>query len=355
MKYNRGGDYMRNNILHIDCDAFYASCEELRNPSLKGKPMAVGGLTNKSIITTANYEARKYGIFSAMPVFMAKEKCRNLILIPVDRKYYMKKSDQVFSIVKKYAKVFEQVSIDEAYIDIGQEENPYKLAKNLQREVYNKTGLGISIGISYNKFLAKLGSDWNKPMGLKEIKKEDLDQILPPLPISKVHGLGRKTQEELESFGIYTISDLLKLDKDFLTDRFGKNGAYIYGVIRGIDKRKVEPKSKRKSTARETTFRENTRDKDLLYAYLDDLSMDLEEDLAVKDLQARTVNIKIKNEDFVTHTKSSTLQEPIYKASDISTVAKNLLDEIFNDQYLRLIGISLSKLSKKDASQLSFI
>ena len=346
---------MINNILHIDGDAFYASCEELRRPSLKGKPMAVGGLTNKSIITTANYEARKYGIHSAMPVFIAKEKCRDLILVPVDRRYYKEKSDQVFSLVRKHAKVFEQVSIDEAYIEIWARDNPYKLAKDLQEEVLRKTGIGISIGISYNKFLAKLGSDWNKPRGLKEIKIEDLGEILPNLPIEKVHGLGRKTCQDLHSFGIYKVSDLLKLDRDFLEDRFGKNGTYIYQGIRGVDKRKVEPRSRRKSLARETTFRENTKDKKILFSYLDDLARDLEDDLAAKNLQGKTVNIKIKYDDFSTHTKSLTLQEPIYRAQNMAFVAKNLFDEIFTGQSLRLIGISMSKLSKKDASQLSFI
>lgn len=346
---------MTNNILHIDCDAFYASCEELRNPSLKEKPLAVGGLTNKSIITTANYEARKYGIHSAMPVFMAKERCKDLILIPVDRKYYKEKSEEIFSLVKKHAKVFEQVSIDEAYIQIDYHENPYFFAKKIQKEIYRKTGIGISIGISYNKFLAKLASDWNKPMGLKEIKYEDLDKILPSLPIEKVHGLGTKTCQDLKSFGIYKISDLLKLDKEFLEDRFGKHGIYIYNVIRGIDNRKVEPKSKRKSIANERTFKENTNDKELLYSYLEKLAESLEEDLELKDTQAKTVNIKIKNDKFQTHTKSLTLQEPIYKAKDISFIAKKLLDEIFEGDYLRLIGISLSKLSKRDMSQLSFI
>ncbi|MDD7305827.1 MAG: DNA polymerase IV [Peptoniphilaceae bacterium] len=346
---------MINNIMHIDCDAFYASCEELRNPHLKAHPMAVGGLSNKSIITTANYKARKFGICSAMPVFMAKEKCRDLIIVPVDRKYYIKKSREIFAIVKTYARVFEQVSIDEAYIEINSIDNPYKLAQNLQQEVLKKTGIGISIGISYNKFLAKLGSDWNKPRGIKEIKRQDLDKILPNLPISKVHGLGKKTCLDLESFGIYKISDLLKLDKDFLEERFGKNGSYIYQVIRGVDKRKVKPRQNRKSIARETTFKENTKDKEILFAYLDDLAIDLEEDLKAKNIQARTVNIKIKYDDFSSHTKSLTLQEPLYKACDISSVAKNLFNEIFDKKSLRLIGISLSKLSNKDTSQLSFI
>lgn len=346
---------MINNILHIDCDAFYASCEEIRNPNLKNKPIAVGGLNNKSIITTANYTARKYGIFSAMPVYMAKEKCKGLIILPVDRKYYTEKSKEVFSIIKSYSEVFEQVSIDEAYIKVKNCKNPYNLALKIQDEVYKKTQIGISIGISYNKFLAKLGSDWNKPRGLMEIKKEDLDKILPQLPIKKVHGLGKKTSNKLESFGIYKISDLLMLSKEFLEDRFGKQGTYIYEVIRGIDKREIKPRSKRKSIANEITFKENTNNKTILYSYLDKIALSLEKDLMEKNLQAKTINLKIKNDHFEIHTKSLTLQEPIHKKTNIAFISKNLLDEVLCNQKLRLIGISLSKLSKRDISQLSFI
>ena len=172
-----------NNILHIDCDAFYASCEEIRNPKLKSLPVAVGGLSNKSIITTANYKAREYGLHSAMPVFIAKELCPDLILVAVDHTYYRKKSIEVFSIIRKYAKNFEQVSIDEAYLLIDAD-NPKRLARKIQREVFDKTQINVSIGISYNKFLAKLASDWNKPHGIKVISPKDIPEILLDLDIS---------------------------------------------------------------------------------------------------------------------------------------------------------------------------
>ena len=223
-----------NYIFHVDCDAFYASCEELRNPKMKNHPLAVGGLSNKSILTTANYKAREFGLHSAMPVFIAKELCPNLILLPVDHKYYRKKSKEVFSLVKEYAKLMEQVSVDEAYL-LVETDSPKKLARKLQEEVLRKTGIGISIGISYNKFLAKLASDWQKPHGITQIRKEDLDYFLPNISVNKVHGIGKKTSERLNKIGIYKVEDLLKLDYEYLIDNFGKQGAYIYHVIRGVE------------------------------------------------------------------------------------------------------------------------
>lgn len=343
-----------NNILHIDCDAFYASCEEIRNPRLKNYPLAVGGLTNKSIITTANYKARKYGIHSAMPVFMAKELCPNLILIPVDHPYYRKKSDEVFTIIKKYASNFEQVSIDEAYLQI-ESQNPLDLARKIQDEVFLKTQINVSIGISYNKFLAKLASDWNKPHGLKEISKSDVPEILMDLDIKKVHGLGIHGVEKLKNIGIYTIKDLLRLDEDFLIELFGKHGSYIYGVIRGEDKREINPRRKRKSLGRERTFRENTNDINILNQYLKEISEKIEDDLEKKDLQGKTINLKIKNSDFKTITRAITLQEPIYKKEDIFNSASELLNEVYKNEYIRLIGISLSKLSNRNSNQLTFL
>ena len=341
-------------ILHIDCDAFYASCEEIRNPKLKKKPMAVGGLTNKSIITTANYEARKFGIHSAMPVFMARDLCPNLILVKVDHPYYKDKSIEVFSLVRQYARVFEQVSIDEAYIEVDLE-NPLDFAKNLQEEILTKTQIPISIGISYNKFLAKLASDWNKPYGIKYIGKDDVGDILPNLPVGKVHGIGRRAIEKLNRIGIYNVADLLKLDKIFLEELFGKGGDYIYGVIRGIDERPVNPTRDRKSIGKERTFSKNTNEVEILKKYLRKISDLIEIEMIKKDIQAKTVSIKLKDENFRNQTKSLTLQEPIYLADDIYDEAVNLLNEVFKGEYIRLIGISLSSLSARDMNQLSFL
>lgn len=343
-----------NNILHIDCDAFYASCEEIRNPKLKNYPLAVGGLTNKSIITTANYKAREYGLHSAMPVFIAKELCPHVILVPVDYPYYRKKSEEVFTIIKKYAKNFEQVSIDEAYLEVDNK-NPYALARHIQDEVYKKTQINVSIGISYNKFLAKLASDWNKPHGLKEINKEDVPDILLDFDIKKVHGLGKHGVEKLNTIGIYTIRDLLRLDEEFLIDLFGKQGSYIYGVIRGEDKREINPSRVRKSLGRERTFRQNTNDIDILNNYLKEIAEKIEFDLANKDLQGKTVNLKLKNSDFKTTTRAITFQEPIYRKENIYEAASDLLNEVYKGEYIRLIGISLSKLSNRNSNQLSFL
>lgn len=341
-------------IFHVDCDAFYASCEELRNPKLKNVPLAVGGLSNKSILTTANYKARSYGLHSAMPVFMAKNLCPNLVLVPVDHKYYRQKSCEVFTIVESFSILMEQVSIDEAYL-VVETDKPVVLAQNLQDTIYEDTGISVSIGISYNKFLAKLASDWKKPHGITEITKKDLDKILPDIPVRKVHGIGRKTSEKLAKIGISKVADLLRLDEEYLVYNFGKQGSYIYNVIRGIDDRKVNPQRKRKSIGKERTFKVNTDDKILLYSYLKKISSLIEDEMNIKDIQAKTVNIKIKDEYFNTHTKAITLQEPISKAKDIYREAIGLFDEAYNGDKLRLIGISLSNLTKKDLNQLSFL
>lgn len=343
-----------NNILHIDCDAFYASCEELRNPRLKNFPLAVGGLSNKSIITTANYKARKYGIHSAMPVFIAKELCPDLILLKVDHPYYRKKSKEVFDIIRDYAQIFEQVSIDEAYLKISSKDS-YRLSQTIQKEVFDKTKINVSIGISYNKFLAKLASDWNKPHGIKEISKEDLPLILLDLDIKKVHGLGSHGVEKLRKIGIYTIRDLMKLDQEFLIGLFGKHGTYIYNVIRGVDDREINPTRQRKSLGRERTFATNTNDINKLNDYLLEISEKIESDLASKDLQGKTVNLKLKNADFKTITRAITLQEPVYKKVAIYLAASDLLKDSYKNEYIRLIGISISKLSDRNSNQLSFL
>ncbi|MCI5972438.1 MAG: DNA polymerase IV [Anaerococcus sp.] len=342
-----------NYIFHVDCDAFYASCEELRNPKLKNHPLAVGGLSNKSILTTANYKAREFGLHSAMPVFMAKELCPNLILLPVDHKYYREKSKEVFSLVKEYAKLIEQVSVDEAYL-LVETDSAKDLARNLQEKVLEKTGIGISIGISYNKFLAKLASDWKKPQGITQIRKEDLEYFLPDIPVKKVHGIGKKTSERLNKIGIYKVEDLLKLDYEYLIDNFGKQGAYIYHVIRGVDERKINPYRVRKSIGKERTFAQNTNDMAILSSYLKNLSELIEDEMDIKNIHGKTVNLKIKDHKFKNHTKAITLQEPIYKARDIYNEALSLLKDLHKGEMLRLIGISLSNLQERKQNQLSF-
>ncbi|RVU54317.1 DNA polymerase IV [Anaerosphaera multitolerans] len=344
----------RNNIIHVDIDAFYASVEELDNPALIGKPMCVGGLSERSIITTANYEARKYGIHSAMPVFMAKQLCSDLIIVPMRRARYVEKSKEVFNIIQKYSDIVEKVSIDEAYIDItGKKAEPVDIIYSLKKDIKDSTGLTISAGLSYNKFLAKLASDWNKPNGMMIITKSDIPDILMPLDINKVHGLGKKSQEKLRDIGINTIEELLSLSEEFLFEMFGKMGIEVYHRIRGIDKRKVEPDRVRKSMGVERTFLD-TNDTNTLTEYIKNFSKELSEDLKAKNLGFNTITLKLKKSNFKTTTHSKTFTYTIKDFEEIYDISMKIFNEEYTGEKLRLVGISASNLVDLNFEQLSF-
>ena len=341
------------NIIHVDIDAFYASVEELDDKSLIGKPVVVGGKSNHGIVTTANYVARKYGIHSAMPMYMAKNLCDHLIIMPMRRDRYLEKSREVFDVLKTYTKVIEKVSIDESYLDIaglGYDEN---IVYEIQKDVYNRTGLNVSIGMSYNKFLAKLASDWNKPKGIMIIKKRDVPEILFPLDIRKVHGIGKKSEKKLRNIGINTVEDLYSLSYDFLVSMFKKSGEEIYNRIRGIDNRKVTPNTVRKSLGTETTF-EVTSKRDELIGYLKEFSHEISEDLIVKEISGYTLTLKMKNEDFKVKTRSKTYEKAIYAEDDIYKKSLEIFDEAYGGEKLRLIGITISNLADLSIRQLSF-
>jgi len=341
-------------ILHVDLDAFYASVEERDNPSLKGKPLIVGGRSNKGVVTTANYEARKYGVHSAMPMFMARQKCPNGIYVPGRMARYQEVSREVFRILHSFSDVLEKVSIDEAYLDITHlEVKPHKLVEELKEKIYNETGLTLSVGISYNKFLAKLASDWHKPAGVKEITPEMIPDILVPLPIKKVHGLGPKSCTLLNNLGLYTIGDLLELSEEFLVDLLGKSGREIYQRIRGIDRRSVNTRRERKSLGIERTFSKGTRNRKILEEYLEKFSKELSQDLKEKKIHARTITLKIKDENFKVQSRGKTLFQHINEADEIFEVANQLLQELALEEPLRLIGITASNLLSEDLQQLS--
>ena len=283
-------------IIHVDIDAFYASVEELDDKSIIGKPVVVGGRSNHGVVTTANYIAREYGIHSAMPMYMAKNLCDHLIIKPMRRQRYLEKSREVFEVLKTYTNKIEKVSIDESYLDIsglGYEED---IVYKLQEDVYKKTGLNVSCGLSYNKFLAKLASDWNKPRGVKIIREEDLPEILFPLDIRKVHGIGNKTEKKLRNIGINTVEDLYSLSYEFLTTMFKKSGEEIYKRIRGIDNREVTPNTVRKSLGTESTF-EVTSKREELINYLKEFAREISEDLIVKEISGYTLTLKMKNKN----------------------------------------------------------
>jgi DNA polymerase-4 len=340
--------------MHVDMDAFFAAVEILDNPKLKGKPVIVGGMSDRGVVSTCSYEARKYGVHSAMPVFMAKAKCPNGIFVPTRFWRYKEISDEIFNILYKITPNVEPLSIDEAYLDISDlNEDPIAVAKKIKETIKKETGLTISVGISYNKFLAKLASDWNKPNGLKVITKEMLPYILFPLKIEKVYGLGKKSTKRLNDIGIFKVEELYKLPQELLVEYFGKFGIEIYERIRGIDKREVCIIRERKSIGRETTLKEDTKNKDILKKYIFEFAEDVANTLQNKNVSGKTVTLKIKTASFINHTKSKTLQHYISTTEEVYLEACSILDEIELIEDIRLIGISISSLKENRIKQLS--
>ncbi|MDO5715713.1 MAG: DNA polymerase IV [Tissierellia bacterium] len=345
---------MENHIVHVDIDAFYASVEELDNPTLKGKPLVVGGKSEQGIVTTANYEARKYGLHSAMPMFQARSLCDNLTIVPMRRKRYREKSREVFDVLHRYSPLIEKVSIDESYLDIrGQKEDGVTLVQNMQREVYQETGLTVSAGLSYNKFLAKLASDWNKPHGFKEIKRNEIPHILWPLPIRKVHGIGHRSEEKLKNLGIETVGDLYQLSEEFLVELFGRGGEELYQRIRGVDRRVVTIQRERKSLGTERTF-PSTRDREVLKKYLENFSKEIAADLLERQIGAMTLTVKIKTWDFEIRTRSKTFDRVQIDPDDIFYNGITIFEELYQGEKIRLIGLTGSNLVDLKALQLSF-
>lgn len=346
---------MELNIIHLDMDAFYAAVEELDNPRLKGKPLIVGGSSNRGIVTTANYEARKYGIHSAMPIFMAKARCPHGIYVPTRKDRYAEVSRQVFDILHEVTDMIEPLSIDEAYLDISHiDMDAVKVAQIIRKRVFDRIGLTMSIGISYNKFLAKIASDWKKPNGLTVIDRHMVPEILLPLSISKVYGIGPKSERKLNKIGIYTIEDLMALSEDFLEELLGKSGKEIYQRIRGVDNRRVNPSRERKSLGMERTFIA-TKDRNILKGYLYNFSKEIERSLRSKSLRGKTVTLKIKDQDFTSHTRSLTVNEYINSHDKIYEISQSLFEEIPLNKKIRLIGLTISNLIDDEFVQLSFL
>lgn len=346
---------MDRKILHVDMDAFFAAVEQLDNPDLRGKPVVVGGSSDRGVVATCSYEARKYGIHSAQPTFMAKKLCPDAIFVRGNHKRYSEVSKQVFEILHGICDKVQVVSIDEAYLDVTDLfYSPIYIAKHIKKRVKEEIGLTLSVGISYNKFLAKLASDWNKPDGIMEINKDMVPDILKPLAIRKVHGLGKKSVEKLNKIGIFTIGDMFNYDKEFFDTYLGKMGSEIYDRINGIDNRPVSSESgERKSIGTETTLSKNLDEVDALKSYLSKFSGKIEEILERKHLSARTVTIKLKSFDFVQHTRSKTLNTYISKKEDIESVAHDLLDDFGLETEIRLIGLTVSNFEDRQQEQLN--
>ncbi|MCG8484331.1 MAG: DNA polymerase IV [Clostridia bacterium] len=345
---------MERVILHLDMDAFYAAVEQMDNPELQGKPVIVGGRGERGVVSTCSYEARKYGVHSAMPGFMARQKCPNGIFLPVRMKRYKDVSRQIFQILYQYTKIIEPLSIDEAFLDISTHKKDYlSIVKGIKQNISNKTGLTVSAGVSYNKFLAKLASDWKKPDGLMVITEDMIPDILLPLSISKIYGLGKKRVKKLNALGVFSVEDLMKWPKEYMLQFFGKQGEELYGLIRGIDDREVMTQRETKSIGRETTLDVDTDNIDELLEHLKAFAIHVSYSLRVNKLYAYTVTIKIKTSKFASHTKSKTLEVPVNKSTDIFKEAEELMKLMDIKDKIRLIGLSVSNISEGLEQQIS--
>lgn len=342
-------------ILHVDMDAFFASVEQLDDRNLRGKPVIVGGVSERGVVSTCSYEARKYGIHSAMPIFMAQKLCPHGIYVRTRYYRYKEISEEVFKILKDVTDKIEQVSIDEAYLDITgtRFKDGMEAAKYIKFRVRKEIGLNISVGISYNKFLAKLASDWNKPNGIKVISEDMIPDILMPLKISNVHGLGNKSVERFNNIGIYTIKDLYEMPKEIFLEYLGKSGYQIFERIRGIDNREVTIDRDRKSYGKERTLREDTNDYDELIEYLEGFSKDISTYLERNNIKGKTITLKYKTSNFINYTRSRTLTHYINSYDDIKSVTIEMLNEISLKEKFRLIGLTISSFKEDKIEQLT--
>ncbi len=341
-------------IIHVDMDAFYASVEQRDNPNLRGKPVIIGGTSDRGVVCTASYEARRYGIHSAMSGKVAKRLCPDGIYLPVNMKKYKETSREIHKIFERYSSIIEPISIDEAFLDVTGKD--YLLAaKNIKRDIKDELELTASVGISINKFLAKLASDIEKPDGFTVIREEEVIQFLRPLPVTKLWGVGPKMEKELNKLGIYYIGDIQNYDVDVLIALFGKRGKELYEFSFGVDYRPVEDHVLNQSIGEEETFREDVDDVDVLIHKLKLYSVNLSNKLITKGYLIKTITVKIKYIDFSVETRSMTLNIPTNDDAIIFTISKQILLSKFNmEKKVRLIGLTLSNLIyPEDPIQLS--
>lgn len=337
-------------IIHVDMDAFFASVEQRDDPKLRGKPVAVGGDGGRSVVAAASYEARAFGVHSAMPSFKAREKCPQLIFVRPRFDAYRKVSQQIREIFAEHTPLIEPLSLDEAYLDVTENlqglPTASAVARAIRTAIRERTGLTASAGVSYNKFLAKMASDQNKPDGLFVILPKDGESFVAQLPVKKFHGIGPATAGRMEALGIHTGADLRAKSLEFLQHRFGKSGEHFYWISRGVDHREVCPNRIRKSIGAENTFRHDLSSFEYLLAELLPLADKVWAHCERTQSRGRTVTLKLKWSDFNQITRSRSQNSLIESAAELKTVARALLqDEFPLPQNVRLIGISISSLN----------
>ncbi len=330
-------------------DAFYASVEQLDNPELRGKPIAVGGSSQRGVVSAASYEARKFGVRSAMSGVIARRNCPELIFVKTRFERYREISQQIRSIFFEYTDLVEPLSLDEAYLDVTENKmgNPSAtmIAREIRDKIREKTGLNASAGISINKFIAKVASDINKPNGQKTVNPEEVLEFLENLEIRKFYGVGKVTAEKMYRLGIFTGKDLKSKSEEYLADHFGKHGPYYYNVVRGIHESEVKPNRMRKSLGAERTFSENISSEIFMLEKLTNIAEEIERRLKKSKVAGKTVTLKIKYSDFTLQTRSKTISYYISSKELILELAKELLYQEKMKDSVRLLGISLSNLN----------
>lgn len=343
-------------IIHIDMDAFYAAIEQLDFPELRGKPIAVGGNAERGVVATASYEARKYGVKSAMSSKIALKKCPELIFVKPRFYRYQEISQAIHAIFRRYTDVIEPLSMDEAFLDVTDNKTDISsatfIAQSIKNDIRNELNLVASAGVSFNKFLAKLASDQDKPDGLFVIQSKEAQAYLDKLPVDRFFGVGKVTAEKLKDIGVTTGKDLRALNAEFMHSQFGKLGSFLFNVARGIDHREVKPERVRKSIAVENTFDADIEDMASLNMASNTILNRLWERYEKHGIQAKTLSVKVKFNDFKIMTRSHTISEGIHTKEEMVSHAKKLFMQIWPLQRpVRLMGYQFSNFLNEEEVQ----
>jgi DNA polymerase-4 len=342
------GPQLTRKIIHVDMDMFYAAVEMRDRPELRGRPLVVGGRPeSRSVATTANYEARRFGIHSGMSCAQARRLCPQCLFIPPDFRKYRQVSEQIHDIFREFTDLVEAVSLDEAYLDVTRnkknEPSATRLAMEIKQRIFSATGLTASAGVAANMFVAKIASDARKPDGLCVVRPERVMAFIRPLPVIKIPGIGRVTDARLRQLGIRTVADLEKKPLEYLVNEFGKFGRYLHDIARGIDERPVTPWRERLSYGAEETFPRDIPEKEPLLEFLRECTARVFTELKEEGKLARTVTLKIKYSDFQLVTRRRTSEDPLSSADDVFRAACELLERTeAGRRPVRLAGIALS-------------
>ena len=335
-------------IIHVDMDAFYASVEQLDHPQLRGKPLAVGGSEKRGVVAAASYEARKYGVKSAMNGVLAKQKCPHITFVRPRFNRYKEISAKIREIFFHYTDLVEPLSLDEAYLDVTHNKrgNPSAsmVAQEIRDRIWEELKLRASAGISINKFLAKVASDINKPNGQKTIPPEDVIPFLENLDVNKFYGVGKVTAAKMHNLGIFTGRDLKVKSLEELTKLFGKSGKFYYDIVRGVHHSPVKPNRIRKSIAAERTFSENISSEVFMLDKLNTIAEELEQRMLRSQTKGKTITLKIKYSDFTQQTRSKTIATSIQKKTEFMPIIRELLYQEKLKNSVRLLGISFGNL-----------